>query len=170
MIDTMLDIVLVAMLAAVSGMGFAFGANPTRRMILVSGVLATLGYITRLALLASGVGLATSTLCAALTISLLSIPCSHHWHTPAEMFTIPALIPMVPGLYAYRTILGFMQFLENVSPAQRQAYLVDIIFNGVTTFFVMWALVIGATLPLFFFHRNSPVRRRLPWSNTRQQL
>ena len=145
--------------AAVAAMGFAVISNPPKKVLLMAGVLAAVGHMSRFALLREGVGIASASLCAALLISLCSMPCARRWHIPAEMFAFPALLPMIPGMFAYKTILATMQFLGAPAMSLRQELLVDIVYNGLTAFFIMCALVIGAVLPLLAFHRESPLVR-----------
>ena len=54
-----------------------------------------------------------------------------------------------------------MQFLSADRGPLREALLSDIFFNGLTTFFVMCGLVIGAIVPLFAFHRESILVRTI---------
>ena len=147
--------------AAVAAMGFAVISNPPKKVLLMAGVLAAVGHMGRFALLREGVGIASASLCAALLISLCSMPCARRWHIPAEMFAFPALLPMIPGMFAYKTILATMQFLGATAMSPRQELLADIVSNGLTTFFIMCALVIGAMLPLLAFHRESPLVRSI---------
>ena len=140
-------------------MGFAVISNPPKKVLLMAGVLAAVGHMSRFALLREGVGIASASLCAALLISLCSMPCARRWHIPAEMFAFPALLPMIPGMFAYKTIFATMQFLGVTAMSLRQELLVDIVYNGLTAFFIMCALVIGAVLPLLAFHRESPLVR-----------
>lgn len=63
---------------------------------------------------------------------------------------------MHAGMFAYKAILATMQFLGTADMPLRQELLVSIVYNSLTTFFIMCALVIGAVLPLFLFHRESP--------------
>ena len=144
-----------AAFAFIACIGFALISNPPVKLCLVSGILAGLGHMTRFLLLNAGVGIGLGSLCGATLISLLSIPCAKRWHTPAELFSFPALLPMIPGMFAYKTILATMQFLSAARGPLREALLSDIFFNGLTTFFVMCGLVIGAIVPLFAFHRES---------------
>ena len=143
-----------AVFAFVACVGFALISNPPVRICLVAGVLAGLGHMTRF-LLEGSTGIALASLCGATLISLLSIPCARRWHTPAELFAFPALLPMIPGMFAYKTILATMRFLDAAKGPLREALLSEIFFNGLTTFFVMCALVIGAVVPLCAFHRES---------------
>ena len=54
-----------------------------------------------------GLGLITSTLSGTVLIGLLGIVLAHRVHTPPIVFTMPACITMIPGMYAYKTMLGF---------------------------------------------------------------
>ena len=87
--------------AAVAAVGFAAISRPTLRIAAVAGSLAALGHVSRTLLLhATSMGISSASLCAAAIIGLASIPCANRWHTPAEMFVFPALLPMVPGMFA----------------------------------------------------------------------
>ena len=33
-------------------------------------------------------------------------------YCPAEVFAFPSLLPMIPGMYAYKTVLFLMQFFQ----------------------------------------------------------
>ena len=61
-------------------------------------------------------------------------------------------------MFAYKAILAILQFL-GASGVQRQDLLVSIVFNGLTAFFIMSGLAIGALLPLLLLHRDAPLPR-----------
>ena len=82
-------------------------------------------------------------------------------HCPAEIFSFPSLLPMVPGMYAYKTILSLIQFMNGADRTAENGLITDIFHNGLTTVFVMSALVIGASLPLFLFHKQSFMMTRI---------
>lgn len=147
--------------AAVSAVGFAAISRPTREMALLAGLLAALGHMCRFLLLDAHMGIASASLCAALLISLCSLLCVRRCRIPAEMFAFPALLPMIPGMYAYKAILATMQFLDSADLHARQELLVSVVYNGLTAFFIMCALVIGAVLPILVFHRESPLVKGL---------
>ena len=62
---------------------------------------------------------------------------------------------MIPGMYAYKTILALIRFMNDEDSEVLQASIVEIFRNGLTTLFVLSVLVIGVTLPLFIFHKQS---------------
>lgn len=149
---------LDGLLASVAAVGCSVNFRPTRRIIVASALLAPIGHVLRFLLLQVPIGIVSATLFASITISLCSMPISRHWHIPAEMFIIPSLLPMVPGMYAYKTILGILQILsETADPS----LLSLVVYNGLTTLFVMGALVIGANVPLLLFREDGPLGRLL---------
>ncbi|WP_296303381.1 threonine/serine exporter family protein [uncultured Desulfovibrio sp.] len=145
--------------AVVACIGFALISNAPRPVCLVAGVLAGLGHMTRFVLLHAGMGITSASLCGATLVSFCSMACARRWHTPAEFYAFPALLPMIPGMYAYRTILATMHFLSATEAVDRETLLVDIAYNALTTCSVMGALVIGAIVPLFALHGESPLTR-----------
>lgn len=149
------------MFAAIAAVGFAAISRPTRQIAVTAAVLAAVGHMSRFLLLFGGLGTASASLLAALVISLGSMPVARRCHTPAEMFVFPALLPMIPGMFAYKAILATMQFLNAAGTPQGQKFLVDIVYNGLSAFFIMCALAIGASLPLLVFHRESSLGKIL---------
>lgn len=151
-----------ALFAAVAATGFALVSNPPRRALPCIALLAAVGHSLRFFLMEhSPLGICTASLAASLSIGLGSVLFTRRMHMPAEFFSFPALLPMIPGMFAYKTILALMQFMDTEDPRRLAPLLVEIFRNGLTTFFVMCALVIGTLLPLFIFHKRSFVMTRL---------
>lgn len=150
-----------AFFAAIAAVGFAIISNPPRKTILISALLAAVGHAFRFYLIhGPGMGIALSSLLAAFVIGLLSMFAARFVHCPAEVFSFPSLLPMIPGMYAYKTILALMQFM-NASEGMEAGLVVEIFKNGLTTLFVMTALVVGVSLPLFMFPRLAYTMTRL---------
>lgn len=142
--------------AAIAAIGFAVISNPPRRAILICALLAAIGHAFRFYLVNHvELGLIPSTLCASFTIGLCSIYFARLIHCPAEVFSFPSLLPMIPGMYAYKTILALIRFMRTEDGEVLPNLIVEIFRNGLTTFFVLSVLVIGVSLPLFIFHKQS---------------
>ncbi|MGL4293789.1 MAG: threonine/serine exporter family protein [Bacteroidales bacterium] len=151
-------ILLDGLLAAVAAIGFAIISNPPRQAILISAFLAAVGHGTRYFLMhCPGIEypITAASFIAAFLIGLLSIPFARKIHCPAEVFSFPSLLPMIPGMFAYKTVLGLTKFLHASGNADSTIYLVDFFRNGFTTIFVLFALVVGVAIPIFIFHRQS---------------
>ena len=148
--------------AAIASMGFAVISNPPKKAVSVSIVLACIGHGFRFYLLHyTSLDLATATLFAAFTIGMLSIFFAKIIHCPAEVFSFPSLLPMIPGMFAYKMILSLIKFLHTNDTILQQSLIVEIFKNGLTVVFVMFALVIGVSVPLFVFHKQSFMMTRL---------
>ena len=148
--------------AAIAATGFAVISNPPKKAILISAGLAAVGHALRFYLLQhTTLDITTASLSAAFVIGLLSMLAAKLIHCPAEVFSFPSLLPMVPGMYAYKTVLATIRFMNSHGTGDPQELIVQICQNGLTTVFVMFALVIGVSLPMFIFHKQSFMMTRL---------
>ena len=76
---------------------------------------------------------------------------------------IPALLPMVPGIYAYKSVFSLIMFLQSLNdPGQGMQYMQLFFLNATVSLSVIALLAAGATLPIFVFNRRafSLTRRR----------
>ena len=145
--------------AAVASIGFAVISNPPRKAIFISALLAAIGHALRYYLLNhTPLDIAMSSLVAAFTIGMFSMLCAKLIHCPAVIFSFPSLLP---GMYAYKTVLALMQFIRGGDIVRQNELMVEFFRNGLTTLFIMFALVIGVALPIFIFHKQSFMMTRL---------
>jgi len=152
----MIRLILIdGLLAAVAATGFAVISNPSRKAIYVSAFLAAIGHALRFFLIKSGLEISIATFFAASFIGLLSILFARIIHCPAEVFSFPSLLPMIPGLFAYRTILSLIKFMQSTDAIKNQGFMMDFFHNGLTALFILFALVVGVSLPILFFPKLS---------------
>jgi uncharacterized membrane protein YjjB (DUF3815 family) len=88
---------------------------------------------------------------AASAIGFASIPLSHRRHVPPVVIGIPAVIPLIPGSFAYRTILGLIDFIYHTEVD----VLTGTVYNGLMTLFIILVLALGVTLPMLLFRIES---------------
>lgn len=164
-------IIFDGMFAAVAALGFAIISNPPRKALAISAFLAAVGHGLRYFLMHSAMismDISMASFFAALSIGLLAIPFAKIIHCPAEVFSFPSLLPMIPGMFAYKTILALTKFLHASGQTESLEYIVQFFRNGLTTVFVLFALVVGAAVPVFIFHRQSfSVTRLLRFGKSR---
>ena len=113
-------VLLDGALAAVAAVGFAVISNPSRKAIYFSALLAAIGHALRFILIKSGMEISLATFAAASTIGLLSILFARLIHCPAEVFSFPSLLPMIPGMFAYKTILSMIKFMQSTDAVKAQ--------------------------------------------------
>lgn len=142
--------------AAIAAIGFSVISNPPRKAIFVSALLAAIGHGLRYFLLHStNIDIASASFIAAFVIGMLSILFAKKIHCPAEVFSFPSLLPMIPGMYAYKTVLALVKFIQCKDNEMSVNIIVNIFRNGATTIFILFALVVGVAVPMFIFHKQS---------------
>ena len=150
-----IELLLDAIFSAVAAVGFAVISNPPKRAVMISALLAAVGHSFRYYLLhVPELDIAISTFLAAFLIGMLSFLFAKIIRCPSEVFTFPSLLPMIPGMYAYNMFLSLAKFIRSDAGAQ-QELIAEIFKNGLTAAFVMLALVIGVSLPVMLFHKQS---------------
>lgn len=148
-------VIIDGVYAAIAAIGFAVISNPKTNAIIVSAILAAIGHSMRFFLIKSGVEISLATFFSAITMGLLSIYFARLIRCPAEVFSFPSLLPMIPGMFAYKSILSLMHFMQSTDPKQSQLYMMLFFQNGMTTIFILFALVIGISLPILLFPKKS---------------
>ncbi len=152
----MIDYLVYGFFAAIAAAGFSSISNPPKKAIFISALLASIGYSFRYFLLENTpVDITFATFFAAFTIGMGSMFFAKLAHIPAEVFSFPSLLPMIPGMYAYKTILSFIYFMKNDDEIILQQMITEIFKNGLTAFGVITALVVGVAIPLFIFYEHS---------------
>ena len=107
--------------SGLAALGFAVLFNVPQRTLLAIFGLAAGGAAVKLALLGAAVNPVLASFLGAATIGTLAVPVAHWKHSPPAVFSIAAVIPMVPGVFAYRTMIGLVQLTGEVGNAYQQA-------------------------------------------------
>ncbi len=94
-----------ALASLAGGVGFALLYNSPMRTVLTVGLLSLIGNELRLALHDAGLILPAATFVGALAVGLLASLGKHWLHQPRICFTVPSIIIMTPGIFAFRTIV-----------------------------------------------------------------
>ncbi|WP_273273937.1 threonine/serine exporter family protein [Maribacter polysiphoniae] len=142
--------------SGIAAVGFGILFNIPRKTILVVFFLGFAAGLVKFLLIHFNVNIVLSSLVAASFVGILSSPLAHKVHHPPVVFSIPAVIPMIPGYYAYETVLSIMSFtfMEEGNP-QKVELIVSIFYNGFTTLFILIAITIGVSLPLLLSRKET---------------
>ena len=158
------DIFVDGFFAAVAAIGFGAISDPPLRAFPSIALLAAAGHALRFGLMTcAGLDITTATLCASLLIGLGSLWLGGRIYCPTTVLSIPALLPMIPGMYAYKTVFALLLFSRNLSDSDMvQRYMQEFFVNGIITCGVIFMLAVGATLPFILFPSK-------PYSLTRRK-
>ncbi len=151
-----IDILSDAFFAAIAAVGFGAISDPPMRAFRYIALLAAVGHACRYCLMTfAGAEISFSSLVAALVIGFGSLWLGKKVHTPITVLYIPALLPMVPGKFAYNMIFSQLMFLQNLdNPILRAKYMDMFFTNLMVTCSVVFMIVVGAMLPIFIFPKR----------------
>ena len=149
-------IVIDGLFAAIAAIGFGAISNPPRRAFLSIAIAAAIGHALRFSLMHYvGVDIITASFCASFVIGWVSLFLGSLIYCPMTVVYIPALLPMIPGMYAYKTVFSMIMFMQNLDDPSAAGYLAAIVRNGFVTFSVIFMLAAGAAAPIFLFNKRA---------------
>ncbi|HBX44679.1 threonine/serine exporter family protein [Limibacterium fermenti] len=147
--------------------GILFGAP--KNILVVAGLLGGMGHCIRFILLQLGFQLIGSTLAGSVLIGLVGIWTAHRVHNPPVVFTMPACITMIPGMYAYRTMLAGIKLTDwNTVAAEGEGLLNTMMHNLMLTMSLLFTLAIGICIAALLFRKSTV--RDISLSNTLKRL
>lgn len=151
-----MDLIEDGLFAAVAAIGFGSISNVPLKGMSGCALLAAVGHMLRYVLM-TGCGwfIVPSSFMGAVSIGLLSIPASRKFRCPAEALSFPALLPMIPGMYAYRSVQSLMMCFSEHSEEVFSRYFNLFGYNWMVCVLTIGLMVIGVTLPIFIFRRRS---------------
>ncbi len=117
-----------ALASFAGGCGFALLYNSPLRTVLLVGLLSLAGNELRLALHDLGMALPPATFLGALAVGLLASLAGARLGQPRITFTVPSIIIMTPGIYAFRTIVLLNQ--GEILPALEAAVVCGFVIGG----------------------------------------
>lgn len=146
--------------AAVAAVGFAAISRPPRQAYLWCALIAAAGHSTRFLLQHQHIfpslsGIVAATTVASLVVGVLAVLCSPIAKMPAETCLYPALLPMIPGMYAYRCFGALAVCVLHPSPETYDRYFYLFSSNGLVCIFTLLGMVLAASVPIFLFKRIS---------------
>ena len=146
-----------ALWAGVAALGFAILFNVPVRTLAACFVNGALGHALRTLLMRYGLGIEAATLAGAVLIGCLGVGCARLWKAPTPVFTVPGAIALVPGTFAFRTMLGLLQLAAASNSDAGGAILWNISFNATKTALILAAIGVGIATPTLLFGRRKPV-------------
>lgn len=142
-------------IAFVVGCGWAVFFGSSRKVLWVAGLLGGLGHAIRFTLVYMDFGLISATLAGAIFIGVVGIYAAHKVDHPPVVFTMPACITMIPGMYAYRTMLAGIKSTDSAILLQDPTILPEMVHNFMLTVSLLFTLAIGISIGVLLFRKES---------------
>lgn len=154
--EILMKILQDAFFAAVAAIGFASISNPPKGALKYCAVIAATGHATRFCLVNyADVHIVAASLVGALLIGTLAVWLSPKIKCPPEAFSYPALLPMIPGMYAYHALQAFILSLSAHGEEEFKHLFYLCESNAVICIFIIMAMVIGQMLPILVLKHRS---------------
>lgn len=138
-----------------AALGFAILFNVPPRTLLIIWLLGALGGLTKFFMMHWGISVILGSFGGASLIGILSIPAAHNKHAPPLVFAIPAVIPMVPGVFAYKMIIGLIKLAGDPSAISYTQTLTETVNNGLKVLFILISLAVGVAIPMLITRKSS---------------
>lgn len=138
------------------GLGMAF--HVPRRALVGCMVCGIAGFLTRAALQARDVPIEAATLGAAVVLGFAGEVCARWWRMPGAVFMVTSSILLVPGVFAFRAMMGIVQVATTpLSSFLLQSQFTEASVNIIKTGLILGAIAVGISAPGLLFHRTRPV-------------
>lgn len=149
-----LQILQDAFFAAIAAIGFAAISRPPKRAFIYCAVIAAFGHALRFVLINIGqMHILPASLISSFIIGVLAVIAASLSKFPAETCLYPALLPMIPGIYAYKAFGGLALCILSGISGNFIHYFTLFAYNGMMCCGILLCLVVGATLPIFIFKK-----------------
>ncbi|MBE2222682.1 MAG: threonine/serine exporter family protein [Anaerolineae bacterium] len=146
--------------SAIAAVGFAILFNVPPYTLPACALAGAVGHGLRAALIALfGMPIEAATLLAATAVGFLGELLARHYHIPRLVFVVPGVIPMVPGVFAYRTMLGIFEMtgLADLSAVEGAEVLLQTAVYAIRTGLILAGLAFGIIAPNLLFRRQRPI-------------
>ena len=156
----MLELLLKGFWSGIAAVGFAILFNVPLRTLLPIGIMGAIGGIVKFGLMHFGIEIVFASLVGATVVGIISIQMAHMKKSPPLVFSIPGVIPMVPGAFAYRMMLSLIDLTKIEDSNAYLQSLIDMVNNGAKMTFILMSLAIGVSMPMLISRKESIKRSR----------
>ncbi|MBD8347152.1 MULTISPECIES: threonine/serine exporter family protein [unclassified Dysgonomonas] len=153
--DILLSIARDFAIAFVVGVCWGVLFGTPKKVLIVAGLLGGLGHCLRFILLELDFGLIMATLTGSVAIGFIGIVAAHRVDNPPVVFTMPACITMIPGMYAYKTMLAGIKITDLSVVDDNPTILITMAHNLTLTMSLLFTLAIGICIAALLFRQTS---------------
>ncbi len=151
----LLEIITKSFWSGIAAIGFAVLFNVPRRTLFTIFGLGVLGGLIKFTTMNFDTGIVFASFWAATVVGIISIQTAHIHKSPPLIFSIPAVIPMVPGAFAYKMMLGLIALTRMVNTDSYLQTLIETVNNGAKMMFVLISLGTGVAIPMLLTRKES---------------
>lgn len=155
LISITIEIITKSIWAGIGAIGFAILFNVPRRTIFAIWGLGAIGGLIKFSAMHFDLGIVFASFLGATVVGILSIQLAHLRKSPPLVFSIPAVIPMVPGFFAYKMMLGLIALTTIDNTDDYLQTLIVTVNNGAKMMFILISLGTGVAIPMLLSRKES---------------
>jgi len=155
MMNIILDLLSKGLWAGIAGVGFAILFNVPVRTLIPIWFLACIGVIVKFTCMHFEIGIITASFIGATAVGIFALFAARKYYGPPLVFSIPSVIPMIPGAFAYNMMLGFIDLSTVVDHDEYIRVLSFTSSNGLKALFILMGLAAGVALPMLLARKES---------------
>lgn len=142
--------------SGIAATGFALLFNVPRRSLLTCAVLGGIGHLVRtITHEFMPLDLASATLIGSTIIGFGGHLLARPLKVPHTVLSVPGVIPMIPGTFAYKAMIGFLRFAES-NANTGSLLLLNASSFAIQTILILSAIAVGIVIPdLLIFRKRS---------------
>jgi len=145
-----------ALFSALAALGYLFLFNVPVRLAWVGVLCGVASHTTRTFCLQHGIDIVSGSLIGALAAGFLAHGFARSFRAPVSAFAFPGVVAMIPGAYAFRAVIGYLDIIRTGSGAP-PPLIAETLALSATCFLMVLAIAIGVATPLILFkNRRAP--------------
>ncbi|WP_394248731.1 threonine/serine exporter family protein [Vibrio profundi] len=154
MMDLLVGLINDMFFAAIPAVGFALVFNVPQRALVYCALGGAIGHGSRYVMMEFGIPIEWATFFAATVVGMIGVHWSHRLLAHPKVFTVAALIPMVPGVFAFKAMIAMVEINNLGYTPELLATLME---NFLKAMFIIAGLAIGLAMPGLLFYRRRPI-------------
>jgi len=155
-----LTIFLKSLAAGVAAVGFAILFNVPQRTLFPIAILGAIGGLVKFGAMFFNIDIVFASFLSATIIGIVSIGSAYAKNSPPLVFYIPSVIPLIPGVFLYKMMLGIMSLTQIDDSDIYLQNLITTVNNGTKAIFILVSLGIGVAVPMLITRRETIKKRK----------
>ncbi len=151
----LLEIFIKGFWAGIAAIGFAVLFNVPRRTLFPIWCIGAMGGLIKFTAMNFETGIVFASFMGAVAVGIVAIQMAHLKDSPPLVFSIPSVIPMIPGVFAYKFMLGMIDLINLEKSDTYLQTLIETVNNGAKMMFVLIALGTGVAIPMLLTRKES---------------
>lgn len=149
------EILIKGFWAGFAAIGFAILFNVPRRTIFPIWCIGAMGGLIKFTVMSFEISVVFASFFGAVAVGIVAIQMAHLKDSPPLVFSIPSVIPMIPGIFAYKFMLGMIALTSIENADTYLKTLIETVNNGAKMMFVLIALGTGVAIPMLLTRKES---------------